>query len=227
MAKFSTQEVLQKIKSFPIIPLFYHQEGRVVQKIIKACYEGGVRVFEFTNRGPAAMAIFKELSQYVHNELPEMALGIGTVFNQKEAEQFIEAGADLIIQPITNSEVAEVCKKNKFVWIPGVGTLTEIYNAQQLGATIVKVFPGNVLGSGFIKALRGPMPSVKIMVTGGVEPTKASVREWFEAGANAVGIGSKLLGNTIYSQEKLDSITSTLIELGEEVDLTKKGFEHI
>ncbi len=213
MAKFSSQEVLEKITVSPIIPLFYNEDPLLAKKIIRACYEGGVRVFEFTNRGPAALRVFKELSRYVHIELPEMALGIGTIFNQKEAEQFIEAGADLIIQPITNSEVSEVCKKNKLVWIPGVGTLTEIYNAQQLGAEIVKVFPGNVLGPSFIKALRGPMPSVKIMVTGGVEPTQASVKEWFEAGANAVGIGSKLFGNNISSKAQLDLITKTLIEL--------------
>ncbi len=214
MSKFNSSGVLQKLIDFPIVPLFYHGDTNLCKQIVKACYDGGVRVFEFTNRGTEALAVFRDLSSYVHQQLPEMALGIGTIFNAREAEQFMEVGADLIIQPITNEEVATVCKKNNLVWIPAVGTLTEIYNAQQLGAEMVKLFPGNVYGPGFIKALRGPMPNVKIMVTGGVEPTTESVKEWFGAGANAVGIGSKLFhevngNNLIQLTEKLKLLFKT------------------
>jgi 2-dehydro-3-deoxyphosphogluconate aldolase/(4S)-4-hydroxy-2-oxoglutarate aldolase len=213
MSKFTSAEVLQKINGFPIVPLFYHDDSGWCKQIVKACYDGGARIFEFTNRGPAALEVFKELSSYVHNKLPEMALGIGTVFTAQEAEKFIEAGADVIIQPITHTEVAAVCKKNNLVWIPAAGTLTEIYNAQQLGALVVKLFPGNVYGPGFVKALRGPMPDVKIMVTGGVEPTVESVHEWFAAGANAVGIGSRLFATTGTPTDTLKSITEKLSQL--------------
>lgn len=213
MSKFKSTEVVQKLIDFPIVPLYYHSDADLCKQIVKACYDGGVRVFEFTNRGPAALTVFKQLCNYVHQQLPEMALGIGTVFNSHEAQQFIDAGADLIIQPITNEEVATVCKKNNLAWIPAAGTLTEIYTAQQMGASVVKLFPGNVYGTGFIKALRGPMPDVKIMVTGGVEPTVESVKEWFEVGANAVGLGSKLFTNISNDSGRLSKLTETLTQL--------------
>jgi 2-dehydro-3-deoxyphosphogluconate aldolase / (4S)-4-hydroxy-2-oxoglutarate aldolase len=186
------QEIIHKINTIPIIPVYYNADEQTCLNILSACYRGGIRVFEFTNRGDNAVAIFKVLREYVDTHFSDMALGIGTIYTTTQAQQFIDLGADFIVQPCTVAAVGEVCNAHNKAWIPGVMTITEINNALLFGADMVKVFPGNVVGSAYIKALRGPMPNVKIMVTGGVEPTTESLNEWFGAGVNAVGIGSAL-----------------------------------
>jgi 2-dehydro-3-deoxyphosphogluconate aldolase/(4S)-4-hydroxy-2-oxoglutarate aldolase len=193
----------------PLVPVFYHPDIETSKTVLNATYAGGVRVFEFTNRGENALNVFKELSAYAKQNCPGLIIGIGTIFNAESAQQFIDAGADFVVQPFTTPEVGEVCKRNKIPWIPGAMTVTEIQNATVLGAEIVKIFPGNVLGSAYVKSLRGPLPKTKIMVTGGVEPTEASIKEWFGAGVNAVGLGSQLFK----SIDKPEEITQTLIEI--------------
>ena len=193
----------------PLVPVFYHPDIETSKTVLNATYAGGVRVFEFTNRGENALDVFKELSAYAKQNCPGLIIGIGTIFNGDSAQQFIDAGADFVVQPFTTPEVGEVCKRNNIPWIPGAMTVTEIQNATVLGAEIVKIFPGNVLGSAYVKSLRGPLPKTKIMVTGGVEPTQASIKEWFGAGVNAVGLGSQLFK----SIDKPEEITQTLIEI--------------
>jgi 2-dehydro-3-deoxyphosphogluconate aldolase/(4S)-4-hydroxy-2-oxoglutarate aldolase len=193
----------------PLVPVFFHPDIETCKTVLKATYDGGVRVFEFTNRGENALEVFSELTKYAKQNCSGLIIGIGTIFNAESAQQFIDAGADFVVQPFTTPEVGEVCKKNNIVWIPGTMTVTEIQNATVLGAEIVKIFPGNVLGSAYIKSLRGPLPKTKIMVTGGVEPTEASIKEWFGAGVNAVGLGSQLFKNIDKPQE----ITQTLNEI--------------
>jgi len=160
--------------------------------MVRACYAGGIRVFEFTNRGANAFEVFQELAKLTATDCPDLVLGIGTIYNAADAERFIAAGAAFVVQPVTTADVAAVCQRHDVAWVPGAMTLNEIYAATQLGAQLVKVFPGNVVGPDYIKAVRGPMPATKLMVTGGVEPTEASLAEWFGAGINAVGIGSQL-----------------------------------
>ncbi|SDY61196.1 beta/alpha barrel domain-containing protein [Hymenobacter psychrophilus] len=185
-------DVVSTLLAVPLVPVYYHPEAELVQRLLQACYAGGLRAFEYTNRGAGALAVFRELRAYTRQHLPDMLLGIGTVFTAEEAEQFIEAGADFVVQPCATAEVAEVCRQHRVAWLPGAMTVREVYEATQLGAALVKVFPGNVVGPGFVRALRGPLPQVRVMVTGGVEPTEASLREWFAAGAAAVGLGSQL-----------------------------------
>ncbi|UOQ71275.1 bifunctional 4-hydroxy-2-oxoglutarate aldolase/2-dehydro-3-deoxy-phosphogluconate aldolase [Hymenobacter cellulosilyticus] len=192
MSRYSSAEVLERVLQAPLVPVFFHADAAYAQRVVQACYEGGVRVFEFTNRGTNALEVFTELQRYVQEHLPEMVLGIGTIYTAAQAEEFISAGAAFVVQPIMTAEVGEACRLQDVAWVPGAMTLTEVYNAQRLGAGLVKIFPGNVLGPDFIKSLRGPMPTVKLMVTGGVEPTEASLTEWFGAGVNVVGIGSQL-----------------------------------
>lgn len=192
MARFSSAEVLTAILSYPLVPVFYHADVDHAQRVLEACYQGGVRVFEFTNRGANALDVFAHLQPFAQATCPDMVLGIGTIFTADEAERFIEAGADFVVQPVTTPDVADACQRQGLLWVPGAMTVNEIYRATQLGADIVKIFPGNVVGSGFVKALRGPMPHVKVIVTGGVEPTPESLTEWFGAGVNGVGIGSQL-----------------------------------
>ena len=205
----SKETVIQKIIDYPFIPVFFHAEAAIAKHVLHACYDGGVRVFEFTNRGPEALAVFGELVDYAQIHCPDLVLGIGTIFTPAEALLFIERGAQFVVQPGTVKEVGFVCSENQIPWIPGVLTPTEIIQALHWGADMVKIFPGNVVGSSYIKSLRGPFPDVKIMVTGGVEPNSKSTNEWFQAGANAVGLGSQLFKNP----EQPKAIIQTLTEL--------------
>ena len=199
----------ETLLAYPLVPVFYHADAETCKTVLKASYDGGVRVFEFTNRGENALEGFSGLVKYAQENCPGLVLGIGTIATAESAQQFIDAGADFVVQPFTTPAVGEVCRKNGIPWIPGTMTVTEIQQATVLGAEVVKIFPGNVLGSAYIKALRGPLPKVKIMVTGGVEPTEASLREWFSAGVNAVGLGSQLFKNT----DQPEMITQTLAGL--------------
>ncbi|WP_428655145.1 bifunctional 4-hydroxy-2-oxoglutarate aldolase/2-dehydro-3-deoxy-phosphogluconate aldolase [Runella sp.] len=207
---FESQQIYQTLASAPIVPVFYYPDAAVTTQIIKACYEGGIRAFEFTNRGEKAKEVFKVLREYISTNYPEMALGIGTIFNALQAEEFIALGADFVVQPFTATDVAEVCKAHNIAWMPGAMTVSEVYNATLLGAEIVKIFPGNVVGSGFVKALKGPLPHVNVMVTGGVEPTPESLKEWFGAGVSAVGIGSQLFPKATIESGNFEEITKKI-----------------
>lgn len=186
------EEILQLVLEKPLVPVYYNADIEITKNIVKACYEAGIRAFEFTNRGKNAAEVFSKIQPFVRENCPGMILGIGTIVDAETAEKYVKLGSDFIVQPGTTKEVGEVCKKHNIAWVPGVMTPTEIYSALSLGASMVKIFPGNIVGSAYVKALRGPMPTVKIMVTGGVEPTESSLKEWFGAGANAVGLGSQL-----------------------------------
>ncbi|MGI4744111.1 MAG: hypothetical protein ACRYG7_53860 [Janthinobacterium lividum] len=192
----SSQEVLARVLQAPLVPVFFHADVAYAQAMVRACYTGGVRVFEFTNRGANAFEVFQELAKLTRDDCPDLLLGIGTIYNAADAERFIAAGAAFVVQPVTTADVAAACQRHDVAWVPGALTLNEIYAATQLGAQLVKIFPGNLVGPDYIKALRGPMASTKLMVTGGVEPTEASLTEWFGAGINVVGIGSQLFKGT-------------------------------
>jgi len=184
--------MLEQLKSSPIVPVFFHADVDYAREIVGACYAGGLRFFEFTNRGPEAFEVFVALKKFVQSECPGMYLGIGTIYRVAEAERFLGAGADFLVQPVTTKDIADTCRLHGKPWIPGALTLNEIWSAWQLGATAVKVFPGNLVGPDYIRAVRGPMPDIPLMVTGGVEPTPASIQEWLGAGVQAVGVGSQL-----------------------------------
>ena len=184
--------MLEQLKSSPIVPVFFHPDAEYSRQVVQACYEGGLRFFEFTNRGKEAFEVFGALEKHVRAHCPGMSLGIGTIYTPEDAERFIGAGADFVVQPVTTEAVAAVCRAHGKPWIPGAMTLNEVWAAWQMGATAVKIFPGNLFGPDYIRALRGPMPGVPLMVTGGVEPTPAGIREWLGAGVQAVGIGSQL-----------------------------------
>jgi len=213
MARNTSDIVYSRIEETPIVPLFFNADLTVAQQVLKACYDGGIRVFEFTNRGAEAPAIFAKLIDYCEKECPDLVLGIGTIFDAKQATEFIEMGADFMLQPFTTPELGEVCAKHDIPWMPGTMTLTEIRNAEILGAKYVKIFPGNVVGPGFVKAIKGPMPKTKIMVTGGVEPNKESLSSWFGAGAAAVGMGSQLFPADLIAKKDYQAISNTISDL--------------
>lgn len=213
MARNASIIVYSRIEETPIVPLFFNADLTVAQHVLKACYDGGIRVFEFTNRGAEAPAIFAKLIDYCEKECPDLVLGIGTIYDAKQAYEFISMGADFMLQPFTTPEVGEVCAKHDIPWMPGTMTLTEIRNAEILGAKYVKIFPGNVVGPGFVKAIKGPMPKTKIMVTGGVEPNKESLSAWFGAGAAAVGMGSQLFPADLIAKKDYQAISNTISDL--------------
>ncbi|MCV9389409.1 bifunctional 4-hydroxy-2-oxoglutarate aldolase/2-dehydro-3-deoxy-phosphogluconate aldolase [Reichenbachiella ulvae] len=193
MARFTRIEVALKMKETGVVPVFYHKDLEVCKEILKACYAGGARVFEFTNRGDYAHEVFGELNKFAAKETPEMILGIGSVIDAGTTSLYIQLGANFVVSPILNADMAKVCNRRKIAWSPGCGSLTEISYAEELGAEVVKIFPGSQVGGpSFVAAVKGPFSWSSIMPTGGVEPTEENMKGWFDAGVHCVGMGSKL-----------------------------------
>ena len=196
-----------------LVPVFNSQDSTICKEVVKACYNGGIRVFEFTNRNENAFGIFSQLVEYVKKEMPDMILGIGSIVDGITTAKFIEAGADFVVSPAFKLSMAEICNAKKVLWIPGCGSVTEISNAQDAGAEIIKLFPGDHFGPSFIKAVKGPMPWTKVMVTGGVEPTKESIGQWISSGATCVGLGSQLFTSEIINERNYQKLENTIVEL--------------
>ena len=193
MAQYSRIAVAEQMKATGIVPVFYHANTQTCKDILKACYDGGARVFEFTNRGDFAHEVFAELVKYATKELPGMMLGVGSVIDAGTTALYLQLGANFIVSPLINAEMAKTCNRRKIAWMPGCGSVTEINYAEELGAEVVKIFPGSQVGGpSFVKAVKGPLPWSSIIPTGGVSPTEENLKEWFSAGVHCVGIGSKL-----------------------------------
>lgn len=190
-----------------VVPLFYHPDVDTCKEIISACYRGGMRVFEFTNRGDFAHETFAELSRWAVKELPELQLGVGTVVDAGTCSLYIQLGAKFIVSPLLNEEMARVCNRRKVLWIPGCATASEIGKAEELGAEVVKVFPGPTIGGAkFLKAYLGPCPWSNIMPSGGVSPAEENLTAWFDAGAFCVGMGSQLISKEIVAEKAYDKL---------------------
>jgi 2-dehydro-3-deoxyphosphogluconate aldolase/(4S)-4-hydroxy-2-oxoglutarate aldolase len=219
MAKYTRIEVAAAMKETGLVPLFYHTDVALGKKVIKACYDGGARLMEFTSRGDFAFEIFGELNKYALAELPGMILGVGSITDAAAASLYMQLGANFIVTPVFREDIAIVCNRRKVLWSPGCGSLTEIARAEELGCEIVKLFPGDVYGPQFIKGIKGPCPWTSIMPTGGVNTTKENLKSWFDAGATCVGIGSQLITNEILLSRDLDvlqvSVRKTLATIKE------------
>ncbi len=192
MARFDKQAVMAKIAQAPMVPVFYHKDLDTAKAVVKACYAGGVRAFEFTNRGDFAHEVFGPLVKWAAEECPDLALGVGSIVDPATAALYMQLGACFVVGPLFNPEVARVCNRRQVPYTPGCGSISEVGFAQESGCELCKVFPGDVLGPKFVKGLLAPMPWSKLMVTGGVEPTADNLNAWFAAGAFCVGMGSKL-----------------------------------
>ncbi len=175
-----------------MVPVFYHKDIEVAKQVLKACYEGGVRAFEFTNRGDFAHEVFGELSKWLAKECPDMILGIGSVVDAPTASLYIQLGANFIVGPLFNPDVAKVANRRCIPYTPGCGTVSEVGFAQEAGCDLIKVFPGDVVGPAFVKGLKAPMPWSQLIVTGGVKPEEDNLKGWFGAGVSCVGMGSNL-----------------------------------
>lgn len=173
------------------MPIFFHPDEEVCLDLLHAAYEGGVRVIEMVNRGKEAKSIFPKI-RAAADKLPGIFLGAGTIYHPFEAEEYIEMGAEFIVAPVMNPQLGEYCSKVDIPWIPGCGTVTEIFNAKEFGAELVKIYPANVLTAEFVPAVHAVMPKIELIATGGVEPTAESLKKWFDVGVLCVGMGSQL-----------------------------------
>ncbi|CAN5622446.1 bifunctional 4-hydroxy-2-oxoglutarate aldolase/2-dehydro-3-deoxy-phosphogluconate aldolase [soil metagenome] len=213
MARFTRIEVAQKMAETGIVPVFYHKDQEISKKVLKACYDGGIRVFEFTNRGDYAHEVFSVLNKYAAAELPEMIMGVGSVVDAGTASLYIQLGTNFIVSPVLKEDMAFTCNRRKILWSPGCGSLSEISRAEELGAEIVKIFPGQQVGGPeFVKAVKGPFPWTSIMPTGGVEPTEENLTGWFKAGVTCVGMGSQLITKDIIAENNYEKLKDLAAE---------------
>jgi len=210
------QEVLDSIVAQGMLPLFFYKDAEVSVEITRTLYKAGVRVFEYTNRGEAALENFKQLKEVQQNEMPDLHLGIGTIKSVHEADAFINAGADFLVSPIVNPEVAKMAHDRNMLWIPGCMTPTEIYTAQCNDAALIKLFPANILGPAFLSSIKELFRDQLFMPTGGVELEAGNISTWFKAGVCAVGMGSKLISKQVLEEKLYDQLytdTQTAIQL--------------
>ena len=191
-----------------LVPVFYHADVDTAKQVLKACYEGGIRAFEFTNRGDFAHEVFGELVKYAAKECPDMILGAGSIVEPAAASLYIQLGANFIVGPLFNPEVAKVCNRRLVPYTPGCGSVSEVGFAQECGCDLCKVFPGDVLGPKFVKGLKAPMPWSMLMITGGVKPEEDNLRGWFQAGATCVGMGSNLFPKDVVAAKDWSKITA-------------------
>ncbi|WP_116124794.1 bifunctional 4-hydroxy-2-oxoglutarate aldolase/2-dehydro-3-deoxy-phosphogluconate aldolase [Lewinella sp. IMCC34183] len=212
MSVHTRLQTLSVIHDQGIMPLFYHHDAGLGKQVLKACYDAGGRLLEFTNRGDFAHETFRELNLYARQELPEMVLGVGSVNDAATAALYMQLGASFIVSASLREDVALVCNRRKVPYLPGCATLTEIGRAEELGCEIVKLFPGSVYGPEFIKAIRGPQPWTSIMPTGGVTTELHNLKGWFSAGAVCVGLGSQLIGNSVLKEGKFSELTDSVRE---------------
>ena len=206
MAKYNKLQTLSTMSATGMIPVFYHSDIETAKSVVKACYLGGVRAFEFTNRGEFAHEVFGELNKFVAKECPGMILGVGSIVDAPTASLYIQLGANFIVGPLFNPDIAKVANRRSIPYTPGCGSVSEVGFAQEAGCDLCKIFPGDVLGPAFIKGLKAPMPWSLLMVTGGVKPEEANLKAWFDAGACCVGMGSNLFPKEIIAAKEWGKI---------------------
>lgn len=214
MARFTRIEVAQKMKETGIVPVFYNADVELCKAVVKACYDGGIRVFEFTNRGDFATLVFAELNKWAIQECPEMIMGVGSIIDAATTAMYIGLGSNFIVSPLVDEGMAKVCNKRKISWSPGCGSVTEIGRAHELGCEVVKIFPGSSVGGPeFVKGVLGPMPYASIMPTGGVSTDAENLKAWFDAGVTCVGMGSQLFPKEIIEKGEFSKLTELVKEL--------------
>lgn len=209
MARFNKMQVLDAIVSTGMVPVYYNKDVEIAKQVVKACYEGGVRAFEFTNRGDFAHEVFAELIKFATKECPELVLGVGSIVDAGTASLYLQLGANFVVGPLFNPEIAKVCNRRLVPYTPGCGSVSEIGFAQEVGCDLCKIFPaGNVGGPSFVKNIKAPMPWSMIMATGAVEPTEENLSAWFKAGVTCVDMGSKLFPKEMIAAGNWEAIST-------------------
>ena len=212
MAQYSRIQVINKMMELRMVPLFYHSDFQVAKNILQACYNGGARLIEFTNRGDFAIEVFSKLIKFASKELPGMIVGIGSVTDSAAASQYMLLGANFVVTPVLREDIAIVCNRRKVLWIPGCGSLSEIAKAEEMGCEFIKLFPGNVYGPDFIKSVKAPQPWSSIMPTGGVSIEESNLLGWFKAGADCVGLGSKLISKEVLINQDFKKLEKNVLD---------------
>ena len=208
MARFNKMQVLSAISGTGMVPVYYDKNVETAKQVVKACYEGGVRAFEFTNRGDFAHEVFAELVKFAAKECPELVLGVGSIVDAGTAALYLQLGANFVVGPLFNPEIAKVCNRRLVPYTPGCGSVSEIGFAQEVGCDLCKIFPaGNVGGPSFVKNIKAPMPWSMIMATGAVEPTEENLSAWFKAGVTCVGMGSMLFPKEVIAAGNWSAIS--------------------
>ena len=214
MARFPRLEVLNTMIDIGLVPVFYQKDATVAIKIVEACAAGGAKVVEFTNRGDLAYQVFAQLVRHFAETDPGVILGVGSVIDPGTAALYISSGANFVVGPVLNPDVAKVCNRRKVAYSPGCGSASEISAAEELGVEICKVFPGTQVGGpAFVKAVLGPCPWTRIMPTGGVDATEESINAWFKAGVCCVGIGSKLITKDLVAAGDFEAISKKVADV--------------
>lgn len=206
-------DVALKMRDIGAVPLYYNPDIEVCKEVITACHRGGMKVFEFTNRGDFAHELFAEIVKWANKNLPDLVMGVGTILDPGTCSLYIQLGAKFIVSPLLNEEMAKVCNRRKVLWIPGCATASEIGKAEELGAEVVKLFPGPTVGGAkFLKAYLVPCPWSNIMPSGGVSPDEENLTEWYGAGAFCVGMGSRLITGKIIAEKDYQQLEKMCIK---------------
>ncbi|WP_235298849.1 bifunctional 4-hydroxy-2-oxoglutarate aldolase/2-dehydro-3-deoxy-phosphogluconate aldolase [Portibacter marinus] len=206
MARFTRLQVVAMMEDQGMVPLYYHPDVELGKGILKALYEGGARLIEFTNRGDFAHEVFGALNKYCEEHLPDMVMGVGSITDAGAASLYMQLGANFVVTPVLREDIAYACNRKKVLWSPGCGSLSEICRAEELGCEIVKLFPGSTYGPEFVKAIKGPQPWTSVMPTGGVSPDEENLRGWFDAGVTCVGMGSKLISSKVLETKDFEGL---------------------
>lgn len=220
MARFTRIQVAQTMHETGLVPLFFNNNIETSKKVLKACYDGGARLLEFTARGDFAHEIFAQLIKYASEQMPEMIMGVGSVTDAAQASVYISMGANFVVTPVLREDIAMVCNRKKILWSAGCGSLQEIARAEELGCEIVKLFPGGTYRPSFVKAIKGPQPWTSVMPTGGVSPERESLKLWFDAGVTCVGMGSNLISKEIIQNgdyDKLQQLVAQTVKIIKEL----------
>lgn len=212
MARFNRIHVARTMAAQGMVPLFYNSDVELCKEVLRACYNGGARLLEFTNRGDYAHEVFRALNKYCERELPDMILGVGSITDAAAASLYMQLGVNFVVTPVLRDDIAIVCNRKKVLWSPGCGSLKEICQAEELGCEIVKLFPGGIYGPDFVKSIKGPQPWTSIMPTGGVSPTKDNLKSWFDAGVVCVGMGSKLISSEVINNKDFKGLETKVRE---------------
>jgi 2-dehydro-3-deoxyphosphogluconate aldolase / (4S)-4-hydroxy-2-oxoglutarate aldolase len=211
MTRFTRLQVYGQMLQEGMVPVFYHADPEVCRQVLTCCHKAGLRFFEFTNRGDYAHELFSDLNKWTAREFPDLIMGTGSVMDAATAVLYMQLGSNFIVSPLLDEGTAKACNRRKVAWIPGTGSVTEISRAEELGAEIIKVFPGGAVGGPkFVAAVKGPMPWVSLMPTSGVEVTEESIKTWFGAGVVCVGLGSQLFTKELLKAKNWDQLTSDI-----------------
>jgi len=210
------QKVSDVIVSQGMLPLYFNEDETVTLEILRAIYRAGIKAVEYTNRGESALSNFTKMVEVRNSEMPDLLLGVGTIKNLKQAQDYYDAGADFFISPGFVSEVSAFLKSKEILYSPGCMTPTEIITAENAGIHFIKLFPGNMLGPEFLSGIKDIFPKLLFMPTGGVDTTKENIGGWFKAGVSAVGMGSKLISKQLMADKDYATIeaeTKTVLSL--------------